>query len=204
MHRIITNSKLVNVLNLTNIGETLTLNNRILEKGNTEGRQFFVNDVEKAYIAGFLDGDGSIMAQLISRKGYRLGFQIRVSIVFYQKMNHRDYLIWLKSRLKHGYIRDRNDGMSEYTIVGLKEVESVLTLLLPFLRLKKDVAIGVLKIIRQHPPARKMTAGKLLRLAKLVDETAKFNYSKRRTVTYNVVKSFLDNKQKNVPVETSS
>jgi intein-encoded DNA endonuclease-like protein len=44
-----------------------------------------LKDEEKAYIAGFLDGDGSIMAQLVSRKDYRLRYQIRVSVVFYQK-----------------------------------------------------------------------------------------------------------------------
>ena len=43
-----------------------------------------MNDEEKSYIAGFLDGDGSIMAQLVKRKGYKLGFQVRTSIVFYQ------------------------------------------------------------------------------------------------------------------------
>ncbi len=41
-----------------------------------------MSDEDKAYIAGFLDGDGSIMAQLVFRKDYRLGYQIRVSIVF--------------------------------------------------------------------------------------------------------------------------
>lgn len=41
--------------------------------------------LDYAYIAGFLDGDGSILAQLVRRTDYRLGFQIRVSITFYQK-----------------------------------------------------------------------------------------------------------------------
>ena len=40
---------------------------------------------ERSYITGFLDGDGSIYAQIIKRSDYRLGFQIRVSITFYQK-----------------------------------------------------------------------------------------------------------------------
>ena len=38
-----------------------------------------------AYIAGFLDGDGSIFFQLIRKNDYRLGFQIRPSVAFYQK-----------------------------------------------------------------------------------------------------------------------
>ena len=40
---------------------------------------------ERAYIAGFLDGDGSINAQIVQRKDYALRFQIRISITFFQK-----------------------------------------------------------------------------------------------------------------------
>ena len=151
-----------------------------------------MSNEEKAYIAGFLDGDGSIMAQLIRRKDYRLGFQIRVSVVFYQKTTHQDFLLWLKKQLDYGYIRARRDGMTEYTIVGLREVELVLSLLYPFLHLKKELAKSVLRIIKIHPEQRKMTKSQLLKLSSLVDKTAKFNYSKKRTVTSAKVVTFLD------------
>jgi len=36
-----------------------------------------------AYIAGFLDGDGSIFFQLVRRKDYIYGYQIRCSVAFY-------------------------------------------------------------------------------------------------------------------------
>ena len=78
-----------------------------------------MSNEEKAYIAGFLDGDGCIMAQLVRRKDYIYGYQVRVSIVFYQKQVHQEILSWLKTKLNYGYIRQRNDGMAEYTIVGL-------------------------------------------------------------------------------------
>lgn len=151
-----------------------------------------MNDLEKAYIAGFLDGDGSIMAQLIYRKDYKLGFQIRTSIVFYQKTCHQDFLSQLRERLEIGYIRKRPDGMSEYTIVGLKEVGIVLKLLVPFLRLKKDLALVVLEIIKSHPPQRKMTPEQLIALSKMVDATAKITYSKKRSVTSARVMDFLE------------
>jgi intein-encoded DNA endonuclease-like protein len=161
-----------------------------------------MSDEEKAYIAGFLDGDGSIMAQLVYRKDYRLGYQIRVSIVFYQKTIHQDFILWLKERLGKGYVRTRSDGMSEYTIVGLDEVKYVLTLLVPFLHLKKTLAIKVLELIGSHPTQRQMTSDKLVELSKLVDETARFNYSKKRTITSINVISFLNDNQHNIPVET--
>jgi len=37
------------------------------------------------YLGGFLDGDGSIFAQIVRRKDYRMGFEIRCSVGFYQK-----------------------------------------------------------------------------------------------------------------------
>lgn len=159
-----------------------------------------MSDEVAAYIAGFLDGDGSIMAQLVRRKDYKLGYQIRVSVVFYQKRSHEEILFWLKEQLHYGYIRHRNDGMTEYTIVGLTEVEQVLKLLQDKLRLKKVLAREVLKLIKQHP--KKMTAHKLIALASLVDKTAEFNYSKKRTITALVVQTYLNN-NKLFPVETS-
>jgi hypothetical protein len=36
------------------------------------------------YLAGFIDGDGSLLAQIIYRKDYKYKFQIRVSISFHQ------------------------------------------------------------------------------------------------------------------------
>lgn len=155
---------------------------------------------EIAYIAGFLDGDGCVMAQLVNHKDYKLGFQIRVSIVFYQKSNNQHILSWLKSKLKFGYTRQRNDGMTEYTIVGPVEVRETLVLLLPFLRLKSDLARKVIKLINMLPS--RMDASTLLKLSQLVDETALFTYSKKRTNTSLTVQEFLQ-KHKLFPVETS-
>lgn len=51
---------------------------------------FTLSESDKAYLAGFLDGDGSLMTQIIpDRKATRtLKFYIRVSVVFYQKSNY--------------------------------------------------------------------------------------------------------------------
>ena len=160
-----------------------------------------VSNEELAYIAGFLDGDGCVMAQLVRRKDYIYGYQIRTSIVFYQKSRNQRILHWLKSRLEMGYIRHRNDEMTEYTIVGLREVDIVLTILLPYLRLKKELAEQVIKLIRAIP--KRMTPGELVRLSKIVDNTAKFNYSKKRTNTSAVIRSYLE-KSNQIPVETEA
>jgi hypothetical protein len=191
------------ILNSTNIGETLSRFRTIQRAIPREDEIVLMSNEEKAYIAGFLDGDGSIIAQLVHRKDYRLGYQIRVSVVFYQKTIHQEFLLWLKKQLGYGYIRARRDGMTEYTIVGLKEAEQILTLLYPFLRLKKDLARSVLKIIKDHPEQRKMTKAQLIKLSAMVDKTAAFNYSKKRTITSAKVITYLERQQViSVPVET--
>ena len=164
-----------------------------------------MSKIELSYIAGFLDGDGCIMLQLISRKDYRLGYEIRSSIVFYQKDKNKKFLFWLKDKLKFGYIRDRNDNMSEYTIVGANPAKVILTQLLPFLRLKKEHAKLALLIIKQLPKTgRQMTAKKLYTLSKEVDKFIYLNYSKKRTNTSEKVKDFLEAHDLLDPVETES
>jgi hypothetical protein len=148
---------------------------------------------ERAYIAGFLDGDGCIMLQLVYRHDYVLGYQIRASIVFYQKQKYRAFLLWLQDQFDGiGYIRNRNDGMSEYTIVGIQDVKMVLHILLPYLKLKKTQAEIALKVISQMPGSgRKMTQEKLLELSCDVDRFLELNYSKKRVNTSEKLKAFL-------------
>ena len=165
---------------------------RYVERAIPRVRQKIVKKEELSYIAGFLDGDGCVMLQLITRKDYRLGYEIRPSIVFYQKDKNRQILFWVKNKLKEGYIRNRKDGMTEYVIVGKKPVEKVLLKVSPFLRLKKEHAKVVLAVLKKMPEkGSQMTAKSLLKLSKEVDKFFFLNYSKKRTNTSQKVKDFL-------------
>ena len=147
---------------------------------------------EKAYIAGFLDGDGCIMLQLVWRHDYVLGYQIRASVVFYQKQQNESFLAWLKSLLNYGYLRKRNDGMSEYTIVGAEPIAKTLKILQPYLKLKKSQTKLALSVLKKMPgKGRKISPKLLLELAKEVDKFRLLNYSKKRTNTSLQVKEFL-------------
>jgi len=144
-----------------------------------------MNKIELSYIAGFLDGDGCIMLQLVSRKDYRLGYEIRPSIVFYQKDKNKNFLLSLKDKLKEGYIRDRKDGMTQYTIVGKTPVYNILSKLLPFLKLKEEHAKLTLSVLRQLPDnGRLMDAATLYRLSKEVDKFLYLNYSKKEKTPF--------------------
>ena len=145
-------------------------------------------NLEKAYIAGFLDGDGCVMFQLVRRKDYVFGYQVRASIVFYQKDKQRQILDWLKSKLKYGYIRSRNDEMVEYTIVGKDYVVEILRTIYPYLRLKKKHAKLAFKINRQWP--EKFNQKNLLAIGKLVDQFKELNYSKKRKNTCATLNKF--------------
>jgi len=153
--------------------------------------RFIMSEEIKAYIAGFLDGDGCLMAQLIKRKGYKFGFQIRLSLVFYQHKQNIRHLEWLKSLLKTGYIRTRNDNMAEYTIVGIMPVITVVHKILPYLRLKKKQAQNLL-LFEKIPP--KPSKKQFISFCQLVDNTAKYNFSKKRkNFTPQVLKYLTEN-----------
>lgn len=150
-----------------------------------------LTDTDKAYIAGFLDGDGSIISQIVKSKDYRFGFYIRLSITFIQKTDKNWFLNNLKDQLKFGTLRDRNDGFSEYVIVSSGPVEFLLIQLLPYLKIKRRLALHVLKIIESK---RNINNNKLLFIeaCSLVDETISMTYSKKRSITKEVVVKYLD------------
>lgn len=155
----------------------------------------------KAYIAGFLDADGSIFLQLVKRKDYKLGFQVRASVVFYQRKSNKRILNWLIHKFRTGYLRDRKDGLSEYTIVGFQEVRKVLEQLEPYLILKRKQAKLALRIISRFNGVKVITSGLLLRIAKEVDKFKTLNYSKKRVNDTNSLRKFLKNNTF-VPVST--
>ena len=153
-----------------------------------------------AYIAGFLDGDGSIFFQVVRKTDYCIGFQIRASVAFYQKTENERVLIWLKEQLGAGYIRRRKTGISDYTIVDPREVRRILESIAPHVRLKAEhVRLG-LQILKEFPlgndPAR------LLLVSRLVDRFQDLNYSKKRTMTSSIVEEHLKSHGFLAPVET--
>jgi len=138
-----------------------------------------------AYIAGFLDGDGSIFFQIIPRPDYKQKFQIRTSIAFYQKKQYIEILEWLKNLFGVGYIRQRNTEIADYTVVESKEVKKILQLLQPYVRLKKNQVKLGLDILEKLET--KKSDKDFLEICKLVDKFGELNYSKKRSITSETV-----------------
>jgi len=97
-----------------------------------------------AYIAGFLDGDGSVRVQLQPRKNT---LRVRTVISFAQKWGKEEELSWIKDQLKIGYIYQRNDMMTELKIEGFEATEKILKALRPYVLFKKKQVAVMLEII---------------------------------------------------------
>ena len=149
----------------------------------------FIKQIDLAYIAGFLDGDGSIFFQIIPRSDYKQKFQIRTSIAFYQDTRNKSILDWLKEKFDSGYIRNRKTEISDYTIVDFKKVKEILTLLKPYARLKKrhiELGLEIINLLEN-----KKSLSDFLEICKLVDKFKEINYSKKRTINLEFVNRVL-------------
>ena len=93
-----------------------------------------------AYIAGFFDGDGSLMLQLKRRSDTRRGWRFMATICFYQDSKKDDALYWMRDVFGIGFISKRSDGITEFRINGFETVGKVLKMLLPHLRFKQRQA----------------------------------------------------------------
>jgi hypothetical protein len=144
---------------------------------------------EKAYIAGFLDGDGSIHIRLKPNETYQFGFQIAPSIVFYQSSKEIHFLNDLKKLLNIGYIRERNDGIVEYIIGDIESMLYLIDSILPYLRLKRKQA----KLFKEIFCIKKSikSAKEFYSMCKKIDSFEKLNYSKNRKQNSQKVKEYL-------------
>ncbi len=145
-----------------------------------------------AYIAGFLDGDGSIMLQLKPRADYAYGYQIKATVSFYQKQSNRSILEWLHENLKIGTVRDRNDGISQYDVEGIEPVRQVLELLQPYVVLKHEQVSMALCLIDEMTTQIDPSPEEFLKWCGQVEAFQALNYSKRRKHVQADVRDFLE------------
>ena len=119
------------------------------------------------YVAGFLDGDGSIHFQLVRQAEYRFGYYIRASVSFSQATSARWGLEILQASLGGGYVRDRGTGMSDLVITSRPLITDILMAVAPYVIFKQEhvrVALQLLPRIR-----RNLSDNEFIELAKDVD-----------------------------------
>jgi hypothetical protein len=97
-----------------------------------------------AYIAGFLDGDGSLMMQIKKRSDNQKN-RFMLTICMYQDTRHEKTLLWIRKKLNIGYVSRRNDNITELRINGYKQVEKIPKMLKPFIKFKKIQTESIIK-----------------------------------------------------------
>ncbi len=143
------------------------------------------NKIEWAYIAGFLDGDGSLMLQIKRRSDGRIGFRFMPTICFYQDTRHDKTLGWIQKKLCIGYVSKRNDGMSELRINGYKQVANILKNLNPYIRFKKIQSKALMRAceILSSTKFSKLSKKQLRDLVNLILVIQKENYVTKKKKT---------------------
>lgn len=134
----------------------------------------------RAYIAGFLDGDGSLMIQIKKRSGSnnKRTTRFMLTICFYQDSRHEKPLFWIRDQLGIGYISRRNDHITELRINGYKQIEEILSSILPFIKFKKVQANAILKATKILS-SKKRTINDLRKLVDLILIVQSENYVTR-------------------------
>lgn len=150
--------------------------------------------IQLAYIAGFLDGDGSLMLQLKKRSDSKRAIRFMATICFYQDTRHKKTLYWIKEVLDIGYISNRNDGMTELRINGYKQMRNILISLLPYIRFKKLQAQALLRAceILSGTKFSKLTKKQLTKLVDLILVIQGENYVTKKKKTKSELHEILD------------
>ena len=139
-----------------------------------------LSSIQRAYLAGFLDGDGSIYVRAKPNNDYRYGFQIAPAIILFQSARDRSKFEEICSLIGLGYIRERKDGILEYTINKIDHILEFLKLVEPFVILKRKQVALMKRVLEQKKKVKQKSDFE--KLIKLIDEFRNLNYSKKRKI----------------------
>jgi LAGLIDADG endonuclease len=156
---------------------------------------------DASYLAGFLDGDGSIHFQLVRQREYRYGFYIRASLSLSQSSSARHGLEHLQRVIGGGYLRDRGTGMSDLVVTSRPLLIETLRAVEPYVVFKREHVRRALWLLPQLGP--RLDVQELLRMAREVDAFAALNYSKTKRISAVDVEQHLRSKGVVAPVTTS-
>jgi hypothetical protein len=131
-----------------------------------------LSEVDRAYLAGLLDGDGAIMALIERHPEKRFGFRVRVEVKVTQY--HESDVAWLPVQTGVGYLR-RNLDTYQWIVRDQRVVRWLLDMIAPYSRCKRN-QVALAAEILAHPIQSKED---LILVAKLADALSKFNVRSR-------------------------
>ena len=148
---------------------------------NTVGKEIF--EVDGAYLAGFLDGDGAIMATIEKHQEKKFGFRIRVIVKISQK--DRKGLEWFLQKFEMGKINSNGRG-HDWIIKDQNHARIILEIMLPYLKNKLEQAKIAKTILDLNINVK--SKDEFLEIAKLTDSLAFLNVrSKSRRSNYSLM-----------------
>ena len=140
-----------------------------------------LSEINKAYIAGLLDGDGSIMACIERHEEKKYKFRIRVYIKISQK--GKKVLLWINDKIKFGHVI-KNRTTYDWIIKDQQQILKFVELIYPLLIVKKKQAILAKKILEK----KVKSFSDLKNVAKLADKLASLNVrSKNRRKNFSSI-----------------
>ena len=137
-----------------------------------------LSQTQKAYLAGFLDGDGSIYVRLKPNPTYKYGFQVAPYVVLFQSQKEKESFKKICSSIGLGYLRTRKDGILEYIIGRTDELREFLKIVKPFVILKKKQVALMIGILDKKEKVKNKKD--FCKLTELIDYFRNLNYSKKR------------------------
>ncbi len=134
---------------------------------------------QRAYLAGLIDGDGSIKLQIKPRRDVKHLFRVTVSVSIYQDSKYNHILEELKRWIGFGSVCDLKNGMSEFRIEGFERVSSFLEDIEQYVLLKKEqvkIALQAARIILNGENSLE----NFLAVCELADKVSSCNYKSKR------------------------
>ena len=134
------------------------------------------DSIHLAYLAGFFDGDGSIVATIEPNKECRFGYRTRVIVKCAQHKSHREICDEMRSTFICGSVSKSQKDVVEFSAKRAEDVKRILVQLLPYLRLKQKQAKLALELLALYGKKNENTFRQAVQLVKQVQA---LNYSGR-------------------------
>jgi len=92
-------------------------------------------ELEWAYLAGLIDGDGHVRAKLMQAPDGRLRRDIVICIA--QGNMHLEVIEWLCEHIDGGRVYSQGDNATQWRVNKLRDFDLILSRILPYVVLKK-------------------------------------------------------------------